>query len=79
MRAGSKGCQPFCLYRGAVASRSPALQDGRHRCLSSMCLQVQPGDLFITLWDAVPEEWINEVNFLCNLVTVEKLHCIYHT
>ena len=27
-----------------------------------MCSQVQPGDLFITLWDALPEEWINEVN-----------------
>ena len=27
-----------------------------------MCLQVQPGDLFVTLWDAIPEEWINEVD-----------------
>ncbi len=24
-------------------------------------LQVQPGDLYITLWDSIPEEWINEV------------------
>ena len=24
-------------------------------------MQVQPGDLYITLWDYLPEEWINEV------------------
>ena len=28
---------------------------------SPFLMQVQPGDLYITLWDYLPEEWINEV------------------
>ena len=42
-----------------------------------MCLQVQPGDLFVTLWDAIPEEWINEVDYLCSCHLLEAWYTLH--
>ena len=40
---------------------SPAVSGWAGMMCAFPCLQVQPGDLYITLWDSIPVEWINEV------------------